>query len=54
MNEKPTAHTCTMDKEWMPECCAQWRMGSVCANTGGECRFRKVRTEEQSKEGGAA
>jgi hypothetical protein len=34
-------YVCTMDPDCMPECCAQWRIGGQCADTGGNCRFRK-------------
>ena len=34
-------HVCTMDDDCMPECCAQWRFNKLCANTGGDCKFRK-------------
>lgn len=43
-------YLCTMDSDMMPECCAQWRMGGKCANTGGQCKFRKVKKDEAQKE----
>jgi hypothetical protein len=46
MAEKDTTeHVCTMDATCMPECCAQWRFDGRCANTGGDCRFRKAMKE---------
>ena len=38
---EPSGYVCTMDADCMPECCAQWRRGGGCANTGGDCKFRK-------------
>ena len=34
-------HSCEMDEQCMPECCAQWISGGGCANTGGGCPFRR-------------
>lgn len=34
-------YVCTMDSDCMPECCAQWRFDGKCANTGGDCKFRR-------------
>ena len=33
-------HKCAMHKDFLPECCAQWRFGGECANTGGTCPYR--------------
>ena len=38
---KTLRYTCTMDGGCLPECCAQWRAGGWCANTGGDCAFRE-------------
>lgn len=51
---KPNAgYVCTMDPGCMPECCAQWRFDGLCANTGGDCEFRKPNpaTAEPGKKG---
>lgn len=39
--DSPSGYVCTMDADCMPECCAQWRFNGKCANTGGDCKFRK-------------
>jgi hypothetical protein len=39
------AHLCTLDAIYLPECCAQWRRGYICANTGGACPWRKQAQE---------
>jgi hypothetical protein len=38
----PPEYVCTMESSCMPECCAQWRFDGKCANTGGDCPFRKT------------
>jgi hypothetical protein len=35
-------YVCTMDVSCTPEGCAQYRFGAKCANTGGNCPFRKT------------
>ena len=41
--EKPRGRAwyCTMPYWYTPEACAQWAMGDVCQNTGGQCSYRR-------------
>jgi len=39
-NESTPVYVCLLGSEFLAESCAQWRTGSFCANTGGECKHR--------------